>query len=274
MSRARTAAALVLALAPLACVALVGVQPITYADPEASDARPDAVTSDGPETDAEPAEVRADVRDGDAGDPCSGATFCDSFERGNPKGAWDQVVVLSGVLSCSTVRARAGASSLRSSLPASLGSFAYMTKLFGPARRVRFAFSFFVGAATTRTVNLTALGFQGEAGQAENISTRLVAGRLVFSLIGSDGVGAPTSSDLDSVPLTPGTWVDVVVSVDLSASPQQLSLTVNGAPRLVGVAFPRSVAAEITGISAGAYAGDGNAEAIDVDTDVVRVDLE
>ncbi len=247
------------------CGMIVGIEAIAYRDPPVGVAAPPDAT----------VEAGAPLESGDAsrGFDCSGATFCDSFERNDPRGEWSGVEVSGGAeLACVVDRARSGSSSLRSTLRELEGSAAYVEAVVGPAKRLRFAFSFFVGPLPERAVRLGTVGFSPAAVRSveERLVPRLIGGNVVFDLVSFED-GSLSSARLASLPFAPGRWTDVDVWFDLTQSTPQISLAVDRV--VVDVASPRPLEGASVRITAGA-ASDETGPAVYIDTDDVRVDLE
>ncbi len=247
------------------CGAIVGIQPLDYRpDPDSS-----APTDPPPPTAPTQPDVVTVAPDALSTFDCDGATFCDSFERSQPKGEWDSAFVEPGsVLECTGARARTGRSSLRSLLGDSNLSKAFVSKAFPAPRHLRWAFSFVFDAIPARSAEVGALKFES-GGDALGFSARFGEGQLAVFF------EDPILRGLVLRPIPIGKWIDVLLVIDLRSSPQRFSLTIDGVRHHVDTAIPVSVPLAPVAVTVTAGATQSAAgPPIAFDIDDVRVDIE
>ncbi|MFO0739161.1 MAG: hypothetical protein U0270_24905 [Labilithrix sp.] len=152
----------------------------------------------------------------DGGLDCSGATFCDGFERDAFQGAWpDFSLTKASKLSIARDRARSGSSSLRCALTASEAVAAMLIMDLAAAKAIELRYAFWVDSAVRQT-NMWGLAFIDGSTQ-RTLFLKIADGKATYAdeLIVGGVVKSESESDAVDVPL--GRWVEVAVFLDVAA---------------------------------------------------------
>lgn len=249
------------------CGALVGVEPIAYRDPsDPSDAdvddgatRPDGSRSTDASSDVDVASVDGDVVPRPELD-CTGATFCDSFERTAILGPWDTSdVKLDATLSPSKARARSGAASLFTTLSASEGSSAYLVERLPNLSRFRLSFSVFSASVPGRSLSV---------GAVLRTSTKSLPFGLLFSSPARYVLVIGDTREIAT--FEAGRWVDLAFTFDLSS--QRVTVTYDG--KRFGESYSAALDPADLTLLVGAEATSLSGLPSSVFVDDVRVDAE
>lgn len=176
-------------------------------------AAPDAGGSDATGGDGAASSSSGTLPDG--GLDCSGATFCDGFERDAFQGAWpDYSLMKASKLSITRDRARTGSSSLRYALTASDSVAAMLLMDLVPAKAIELRYAFWVDSAVRQT-NMWGLSFIDGSSQ-RTVFLKITDGKATYAdeLIVGGMVKSLSESDPMAIPL--GRWVEVAVSLDVA----------------------------------------------------------
>lgn len=218
----------------------------------------------------------ADARDagGDAPFVCTGASFCDDFERVAVLGAWDQIVVGAAGTLALTAHAKEGKSALRSTMTAQANSSAGLLKKLGQAKALHLTYSMFLSDSPVRDIHLVPieLDYAEEAGQRRmGLFLFLNAGTVAF--VEQEFVGITQTFFRSTTPVAAvlNQWVDVDIQLDLSSTPATIVVSYGGNELQSGALarqYPPAAPAIVMGSS---YSTMGTATSIDFDNVFAKI---